>query len=106
HTDSISLVRDTKKATIGKVIAAEKCDRHGIVSVLQDDGEFRATECDYAMEGGTLRLNERTMELLNAKAEMPGGVTPLARIDDGAVEAKPVKAKKGAGKAGRKRVTA
>ncbi len=81
-TDSIPLVKSTQTVMLGKAIGAEKCDRHGIVSVLHGDGEYRAAESAYSLSGKTLRLPQGVMELLGASAEMPGGVTPLKADPD------------------------
>lgn len=87
-TDDIPLVRSTRKAALGKPVAADKCEHHGIVSVLADDGEYRAIECDFTGDGKVIRLTARSMDLLGASADQPAGVTPLT-----AHEPKPVRTK-------------
>ena len=80
-TQGIPLVRDTRTATLGKSIAADKCDGHGIVSVLHHDGEFFAVETEYALSGDLLRLPPDAMKLLKASKDMLAGFTPLEPSD-------------------------
>ena len=76
-TDAIPLVATTRRVGLGKPVSADKCDAHGIVSVLADDGEFRAIECDFAGSERSIRLTPESMELLSASVDTEAGVTPL-----------------------------
>lgn len=40
------------RGEIGEPCAAGECDRSGIVSVMDEDGEFRAVQCAYAEDRG------------------------------------------------------
>ena len=82
-TDSISLVRETSTLTLGKPLPAEKCEDHGIVSVLTDEGEFRAVEVDCDVHADReLRIPAAAMEMLEAKAGAAAGFTPLRTVED------------------------
>jgi arginine N-succinyltransferase len=77
QTDSIPLVRNTSRAILGEAASAAACNRHGIVSVLDGDGEFRAIETEFALEAGTLRLARPSMKLLRVDPGVMAGYTPL-----------------------------
>ncbi len=83
-TGDIELVRATRRLSIGKPIAEDKCEGHGIVSILTDKGEFRAVEGACSVTGGTIRLPERAMAALQAEPGAQAGFTPL---DPAAAEA-------------------
>ncbi|MDX2018453.1 MAG: arginine N-succinyltransferase [Planctomycetota bacterium] len=80
-TDEIDVVRTTRRLTLGKAIDPAKAPEHGIVSVLNADGEFRALETDVLLEGKSLRLSKQAMHLLGASAGAEIGFTPLSRPD-------------------------
>lgn len=81
RTDSISTVRDTSRATLGEGAPVGSCDRHGIVSVLDGDGEFRAIETEFALGdsggGAVLRMSKAAMRLLRVEPGARVGFTPL-----------------------------
>lgn len=81
-TSDISLVKATKPGTLGKPIAADRCDGYGIVSVLHKDGQFFAIESPYSLDGGELRIPQESMALLKAAPGMASGATPMDRPDD------------------------
>lgn len=76
-TQSISLVRDTRRAKLGKSIDPSKCNGHGIVSVMHRDGEFYAVETAYFLDEDTLRVPPEAMKLLKGSSDMDAGVTPM-----------------------------
>ncbi len=77
-TDHVSLVKHTRRATIGEPLTAGKSTQHGIVSVLHSDGEFRAVETEFSVDKqGRVSVNEIAMRALNAEVGMPGGFTPF-----------------------------
>jgi arginine N-succinyltransferase len=87
ETDSIPIVRDTVRATLGEAVAGAACDRHGIVSVLDGDGDFRAIEAEFGLDGsGTLRTTKAQMKLLGVKEGAAVGCTPLGGEGSGAKE--------------------
>lgn len=80
QTDQIALVRDTVRARLGDPVAAGKCKSHGIVSVIDGDGEFRAIETDFELTtrgSGRISLAKPQMKLLKAEPGMEMGVTPM-----------------------------
>jgi len=77
-TAEIPLVRDTRKAEVGKATSAERGPSRAIVSVLAGEGEFRATECAYeSSKSGPVRLPPEAMDLLGIKPGDEIGFTPL-----------------------------
>lgn len=80
-TDSIDLVKSTRRLKLGKAIAEAKATGHGIVSVLTPEGEFRAIEGACSVSGSNIRVTERAMELLQASVGGEVGYTPLAPAD-------------------------
>lgn len=78
ETDSIQIVRRTKRAKLGDAVSKAQCNRSGLVSVLDSDGEFRALSTEYADTGrGRIRLPRQAMRVLEAKPGAEMGVTPL-----------------------------
>ncbi|MCA3005844.1 MAG: arginine N-succinyltransferase [Planctomycetaceae bacterium] len=82
-TDEISLVKATDRSTLGSPVKAEETgvlDKHGIVSVLKDDGDFRAVETDYGVDAkGRIVLERSVMAALEGEAGSECGFTPLSR---------------------------
>lgn len=79
-TDEISIVKQTRRGEIGEPCAAGECDGVGIVSVMTEDGEFRAVQCPYAEDrrgGGRVRVTRATLKMLEAEPGMAAGVTPM-----------------------------
>lgn len=92
-TDEISIVKQTRRGEIGEPCAAGECDRSGIVSVMDEDGEFRAVQCAYAEDrGGRVRVTRATLRMLEAEPGMAAGVTPM---DSPRAAAKPGRAASG-----------
>lgn len=84
NTDEIPVVRDTKRTRLAEPSKDEAgLAQHGIVSVLDEDGEFRAVQTSYSVDrAGRLVLSKA---LITALATEPGaacGVTPIARPAD------------------------
>lgn len=77
-TDDITIVRATRRAQLGESVAASKCRLRGYVSVLDEDGEFRAIETDYAEADGRVRLSQADMAALGAAPDAEIGVTRLS----------------------------
>lgn len=64
-TDGVDLVKSTKAVKLGQPMPAAKASKlykHGIVSVLSPEGEFRALETRFAIEKNTVRLAEAEFE--------------------------------------------
>jgi arginine N-succinyltransferase len=76
-TESIELVRSTRRLELGKPVSEDRCDAHGIVSVLTSEGEFRAIESACSVSGNSLRLPEAAMAVLEANPGAKVGFTPL-----------------------------
>lgn len=78
--DEISLVKATQHDLFAGPCPASQCRKHGFVSVLHEDGQFRAVHTPYsAIETGSraIRLPREAMQALLLEAGMPIGVTPL-----------------------------
>ncbi len=59
QTGSIPLVRDTRPTQLAGAAAPTACTSHGFVSTLNTDGEFKAIETDFAIDGqGRVSLPE------------------------------------------------
>ncbi len=86
-TDSIELVKSTRRLRLAKPIAESKATGHGIVSVLTPEGEFRAVEGPCGVSGTSLRITQRAMELLQVSVGAEVGFTPLAPADAPSKEA-------------------
>lgn len=94
-TDEVTLVKSTRPGILGKVMAADRCDKYGIVSVLHKDGQFIAIESPYSMNGSELRIPAESMSLLKATPGMASGATPLERPEEATpAPASPVKTQK------------
>jgi arginine N-succinyltransferase len=83
----ITLVQDTQRVDLGKAIAEDKCPGRGIVSVLNAEGEFRATECPCLLTGDTLRIPQAALDLIRLEGHTVAGFTPLPPIVEDAPEA-------------------
>ena len=91
-TAEIPLVRDTRRAEVGKVTSADRCSGRAIVSVLTGEGEFRATECPCeAGASGPVRLPPEAMELLDVKPGASIGFTSLQNAPGAPKGAAPAK---------------
>ncbi len=72
QTDSIWVVRETQERTLGEPVGKSKAKHRSIVSVLTDNGEFRAVEQPVAINSdGTVSLTRDAMAVLGAK---PGDI--------------------------------
>ncbi|MFN9975519.1 MAG: arginine N-succinyltransferase, partial [Phycisphaerae bacterium] len=83
-TDGVDLVKSTKAVKLGEPMPAAKSgklDKHGIVSVLSPEGEFRALETNFAIEKNTVRLAEAEFEALEGHAGAVAGYTLVAPPD-------------------------
>lgn len=87
-TDHISLVRDTRRAALGKPIKDKAATKsYGIVSVVDVDGEFVAAQCGFVLDRqGRVCLPESVYAAIGAKNAIDAmcGVTqmdaPVARV--------------------------
>jgi len=84
ETDNLKLVQESRGATMGKVVAEERCEGYGIVSITTSEGEFRAVEGPYMLQEGSdgwvMRVTQEMATLLGATPGLAGGVTPLPRM--------------------------
>lgn len=76
-TDDLPIIRATRTATAGRTIAAESCSHSGIVSTLDDMGEFRAIETRFELTPKNIRLPAESAEILGITSGMSVGVTPM-----------------------------
>ncbi|MAY74721.1 MAG: hypothetical protein CMJ31_08435 [Phycisphaerae bacterium] len=76
-TDEISLVKDTSLRDLGKPVDESECDRVGILSYQQSDGDFFAV-CEPFTIGraGVVHTTEHVMTAINASAGDTIGLTP------------------------------
>lgn len=79
-TAEVPLIRDTRRATAAKAPNADRCTTLAIVSSLDKDGEFRATETRVDVAGEVVRLPAPVLELLRIKPGAQIGMTPLTGI--------------------------
>ena len=81
--DEITVVRNTQRSTLTSPVKPDDAghlQEHGIVSVLTDDGDFRAVECDYALDrSGRIIIDTDHLAALSAEPGMEVGFTPLSR---------------------------
>ncbi|MGV6813902.1 MAG: arginine N-succinyltransferase [Phycisphaerales bacterium] len=77
-TDEIELIQNTFRATLGATIDHSQTDQVGIVSVLSNDGDFRAVQTAFAVDRqGKLRLTSEAMMALHADSGVEAGCTPM-----------------------------
>lgn len=82
-TDQISVVKGTHRAELSAA-AASSCTDHAFVSVLGEDGDFRAVEADVCLDGKRgLGMPKQLMAELGWEAGMTVGVTPIAERKTG-----------------------
>ncbi|MDX2116888.1 MAG: hypothetical protein SFY96_01755, partial [Planctomycetota bacterium] len=62
-------------------ISTSAAKKSGYISVIDADGEFRATQGEYSIEKNTIRITKATMDALAAEPGMIAGVTPSDIID-------------------------
>jgi arginine N-succinyltransferase len=98
-TDSIPLVKNTRRARLGIAASAEKATTAAIVSHISSNGDFRATETWVeVVKGEEVRLTAEAMTLLGVEAGAMIGVTPMGKYALPKPEAKgaPAKSESGA----------
>lgn len=80
-TDEITVVRDTRRTRLGEPARDDaRLPHHGIVSVLDEDGEFRAVMTDYNTDrSGRVILTKAMLRTLGAEPGSACGFTPVAR---------------------------
>jgi arginine N-succinyltransferase len=76
-TDEISIVRNTFRAELAGTAAASACTHSGFVSVLNDDGEFRAIATPFALDGKHISIPRAVMGELGWSAGLELGVSVL-----------------------------
>jgi arginine N-succinyltransferase len=85
ETDAISLVTGTRRWPLGEAVSASTCRLSGFVSVLTEDGDFRAVETVYTTDkAGRVRLPSEAMKVLQVQAGAKVGVTQLGEPPAGA----------------------
>ena len=79
-TDEISLVRETVLAKVGQVVRVDSRKRKGVLSVMNDNGEFFAIHEDFAVNtDGTIGLSREHARALGVEPGDPIGLTPTDR---------------------------
>lgn len=81
-TDEIALVKDTACAPLGRAVSEDRCNDHGIVSVMHEDGEFRAIECNFLHDGKTIRVSKKIMKMLEAAPGADAASTSLRSLEE------------------------
>lgn len=95
-TDDISIVRNTRRITLGEAAGASEASVLAMVSAMDEDGEFIAGQVHGMVDGsGKLRLTKDAYAPLGLKPGMMVGYTPL-ESDGGA----PARKHAASGKAG------
>ncbi|HLP84876.1 MAG TPA: arginine N-succinyltransferase, partial [Phycisphaerales bacterium] len=80
-TDQIPLVAATRMGEVGKPTTDDRCNTAAIISTLDGEGDFRATETFVeAGKDGPVRLTQAAMELLGVQLGAPLGFTPLGKF--------------------------
>jgi arginine N-succinyltransferase len=77
-TDEIPLVKHTRTASFAGTCAAGAATREGFVSVMHDDGDFRALHTGYVEEGGAIKLPKDAAAALGVSGGVMVGVTAMA----------------------------
>lgn len=90
-TDKITIVKGTRRMTLGEPVSADKCTHLGMVSSLDADGEFRAMQSPLVADSrGHIRIPTESAELLAVTQGIQVGVTVMEPLPPGApVAAKP-----------------
>lgn len=79
-TADVPLVRDTRRVEAAKATHADRCTTPAIISTLDKDGEFRATEVAVELLESAVRVPAAALSLIQAKAGSEIGVTSLASL--------------------------
>lgn len=80
QTDSIPIIRATRRCEMGTGIDTEEATGRGIVSLLNRDGEFRAIDTPYREERGRVSIPKATMSELGWARGAEIGLTPLEKL--------------------------
>lgn len=96
ETDKVTLVRETRRGTLGKAVAPERCDAHAIVSIVTEDGEFRAVDSPCLLQDDVIRLPEHALKALGGTLGIACGMTPMPVRPAPLEEPKPTKPAKAA----------
>lgn len=89
-TDDVWVIKATENRPLGEPVAKSRVKQRAIVSVLQDDGEFRAVEQPIAVgKDGSIQLTREAMSALDGHPGMECGVTFMP-VPTRAVGVKPV----------------
>lgn len=81
-TDNIPLVKATQWGLLGEPVAASKCKRPGIISVLHDDGDFYAVNQPYTLDSaGRLRVTRETLATLRVEPGQRVGFSDLSVLE-------------------------
>jgi arginine N-succinyltransferase len=87
-TDKITIVKGTRRLTLGEPAAAGRCTHLGMVSSLDEGGEFRAMQTPLSADPrGHVRLPAENAELLAVAQGAQVGVTVMEPLPPGAVAA-------------------
>lgn len=78
NTDDVELVKTTFSAELGPTIKHEQTDKVGIVSHLNNDGDFRAIQCAFKVDRvGKVRITSENLVALHAEPGAVVGCTPM-----------------------------
>jgi arginine N-succinyltransferase len=76
-TDEISLVRTTTTMTLGDAVNVARCDQRAFVSLLNEDGEFRAVDAEVCIDRKSVSLSKQVLHGLGWEPGVTVGVTPM-----------------------------
>lgn len=80
-SDDVPLVKNTRKAKLGKAALEKQCNDRAIVSAMDEERGFRALETAVKIAtGGPVSLPAAAMELLDVQPGEKIGVTPLGPL--------------------------
>lgn len=80
RVEDVTLVKSTRAGIFAGCCSASQAKRRGFVSVLHEDGQFRAVHTAYAETesgGRAIKLPREAAEVMLLEAGMPIGVTPF-----------------------------
>jgi arginine N-succinyltransferase len=88
-TDKIPLVKATRPGELGPPINAHDASAHGLLSMLNPDGEFRAVDVPFLEERGRISIPKQVMQDLGWERGQSVGITPLDDLKSRKPEKRP-----------------
>lgn len=88
RTDEIPLVKHTRRIEFAGTCSNAAAKQQGFVSVMHDEGDFRALHTVCAVSGDTLKLPKDAAEALGVSGGATLGFTPLKLVNDSPTKGK------------------